>query len=317
MIYAFFYLADMIPLLVFFGIVIGIWAVLSAISSRNSKAVERLAKLSRPQSLAEIEDPKNAKNSERFQGLVETAKALSSPLMPQTELEQSELKTKLANAGFRSDAAPMVYSGLRFGTLLLFLLGSSAVFLPGRPLNWSTLQWVVIFTGLGFYLPSIILWWLRRKRQEAIFLSLPDALDLLVVCVESGLGLDAAMRKVCDEMSDHAKVICEEFSLANFQLQMGRPRREVLHDLGVRTGVDDVRALAAILIQADRFGSSIAQALRVQSDSMRTRRKQIAEEKAAKTAVQLLFPLILFIFPGIFVVLVGPAAINIMETMFK
>ena len=134
-----------------------------------------------------------------------------------------------------------------------------------------------------------------------------------MVCVESGLGLDAAMRKVCDEMKDHAKVICEEFSLANFQLQMGRPRREVLHDLGVRTGVDDVRSLAAILIQADRFGSSIAQALRVQSDSMRTRRKQLAEEKAAKTAVQLIFPLVLFIFPGIFVVLVGPAAISIIQ----
>jgi tight adherence protein C len=98
---------------------------------------------------------------------------------------------------------------------------------------------------------------------------------------------------------------------------MGRPRREVLHDLGVRTGVDDLKSLAAILIQADRFGSSIAQALRVQSDAMRTRRKQIAEEKAAKTAVQLLFPLILFIFPGIFVVLVGPAAINIAENLLK
>ena len=176
---------------------------------------------------------------------------------------------------------------------------------------------MVVFTGVGFYLPSVILWYLRKKRQEEIFLSLPDALDLLVVCVESGLGLDAAMRKVCDEMKDHAKVICEELSLANFQLQMGRPRREVLHDLGVRTGVDDVRSLAAILIQADRFGSSIAQALRVQSDSMRTRRKQLAEEKAAKTAVQLIFPLVLFIFPGIFVVLVGPAAISIMKTMLK
>ena len=99
--------------------------------------------------------------------------------------------------------------------------------------------------------------------------------------------------------------------------ETGRPRREVLHDLGVRTGVDDVKALAAILIQADRFGSSIAQALRVQSDSMRTRRKQIAEEKAAKTAVQLIFPLVMFIFPGIFVVLVGPAAISIMNTMMK
>jgi tight adherence protein C len=316
MLLAFFYLMDIIPLLVFLGIVLGIWGVLSAISSRNSKAVERLARLSRPSSLADLEDPRLVKN-ERFTGLTEAAKALSSPLMPQTELERNNLKTKLANAGFRSDAAPMVYSGLRLASLLFFLLGSTVVFVVGRPLSWKTLQWVVIFTGIGFYLPSIVLWWLRRKRQEAIFLTLPDALDLLVVCVESGLGLDAALRKVCEEMKVHAKVICEEFSLANFQLQMGRPRREVLHDLGVRTGVDDVRSLAAILIQADRFGSSIAQALRVQSDSMRTRRKQLAEEKAAKTAVQLLFPLILFIFPGIFVVLVGPAAINIAETLMK
>ncbi len=317
MLTAFFYIQDLLPLLVFMGIVAAIWAVLSMISNRNSKALDRLARLSRPQSLADIDDPTKSKSQDRFSGIVDAAKALSSPLMPQTALEQDALKIKLANAGFRSDAAPMVYSGIRLVCLGLLFLMSIAIFVPGRPLGFKTLQWVVIFTGIGFYLPSVVLWWLRRKRQEEIFLSLPDALDLLVVCVESGLGLDAAMRKVCDEMGAHAKVICEELSLANFQLQMGRPRREVLHDLGVRTGVDDVRALAAILIQADRFGSSIAQALRVQSDSMRTRRKQIAEEKAAKTAVQLLFPLILFIFPGIFVVLVGPAAINIMETLLK
>lgn len=314
---AFVYMTDIVPILVFLGIVMGIWAVLSMISNRNSRAMDRLARLSRPQSLAEIEDPATAKKAERFQGILDTAKALASPLMPQTELEQNALKTKLANAGFRSDAAPMVFSGLRVVCLGVFLIGAAAIFLPGRSLGWGSLQWVFIFTGLGFYTPNMILWYLRRKRQQEIFLTLPDALDLLVVCVESGLGLDAALRKVCDEMSEHAKTICEELSLANFQLQMGRPRREVLHDLGVRTGVDDVRSLAAILIQADRFGSSIAQALRVQSDSMRTRRKQLAEEKAAKTAVQLLFPLILFIFPGIFVVLVGPAAINIMETLFK
>jgi tight adherence protein C len=312
---AFFYMQDIIPLLVFIGIVLGIWAVLSMISSRNSKALDRLQRLSRPQSLVEIEDP--TKKQERFAGIMDAAKALAAPLMPQTELEQSELKQKLANAGFRSDTAPMVYSGLRLASLITFGVISFLAFVPGRPMEFKTFQWPIILTGLGFYLPSMVLWYLRRKRQEEIFLTLPDALDLLVVCVESGLGLDAAMRKVCDEMSEHAKVMCEELSLANFQLQMGRPRREVLHDLGVRTGVDDVRSLAAILIQADRFGSSIAQALRVQSDSMRTRRKQIAEEKAAKTAVQLLFPLILFIFPGIFVVLVGPAAINIMETLLK
>lgn len=317
MLYAFIQLTHLIPLMVFIGIVMAIWAVLSMISNRNSKSLDRLARLSRTGSMSEAEDSLTKGKDERFSGLLETAKALASPMMPQTELEQNNLKTKLANAGFRSDAAPTVYSGLRVACLGLSLFVSAAVFLPGRPLGWQSLKFVVLFTGLGFYLPSITLWWLRRKRQEAIFLSLPDALDLLVVCVESGLGLDAALRKVCDEMSEHAKVICDELSLANFQLQMGRPRREVLHDLGVRTGVDDMRSLAAILIQADRFGSSIAQALRVQSDSMRTRRKQIAEEKAAKTAVQLLFPLILFIFPGIFVVLVGPAAINIMENLLK
>jgi tight adherence protein C len=305
---------ELVPLLVFAALVAGIFMVLSMISNRNSRATERLECISRPQSLVEIEDPKMKK--ERFQGVMETAKALSAPLMPQTELEQSELKIKLANAGFRSDSAVSVYLGLRFCTLLFTVLGLG-IALPQHGLTLPALKPIVLFAGAGFYLPTVVLWFLRKKRQEEIFLSLPDALDLLVVCVESGLGLDAAMRKVCDEMKDHAKVISEELSLANFQLQMGRPRREVLHDLGVRTGVDDVRSLAAILIQADRFGSSIAQALHVQSDSMRTRRKQLAEEKAAKTAVQLIFPLVLFIFPGIFVVLVGPAAISIMNTMMK
>jgi len=309
-------LPEIIPLLVFAGMVLGIWAILSMLSQRNSKATERLARISRPASMAEMEDPTQQKK-ERFQGVMETAKALSQPLMPQTELEQSALKLNLANAGFRSDSAVAIYLGLRFATLLLFFVISVAIFVPQYGLKFAGLKWVIMLGGLGFYLPQIILWWLKKKRQQAIFLQLPDALDLLVVCVESGLGLDAAMRKVCEEMAIHAKVISEELALCNLQMQMGRPRREVLHDLGVRTGVDDVRSLAAILIQADRFGSSIAQALRVQSDSMRTRRRQIAEEKANKTAVQLLFPLVLFIFPGIFVVLVGPAAINIAQTMFK
>lgn len=315
MIFALVGFQELIPLLVFAGLVAGIFALLSMLSNRNSRAQERLERISRPASLAEIEDPKLRKD--RFQSVVETAKALSGPLMPQTELEQSQLKIRLANAGFRSDSAVAVYLGLRVAVLIGFLLLGLAIFLPQYGLTLDVLKPLVLFGGLGFYLPNVILWFLRKRRQDAIFLSLPDALDLLVVCVESGLGLDAAMRKVCDEMKDHAKVIAEEFSLANFQLQMGRPRREVLHDLGVRTGVDDVRSLAAILIQADRFGSSIAQALRVQSDSMRTRRKQLAEEKAAKTAVQLIFPLVLFIFPGIFVVLVGPAAISIMQTMLN
>jgi tight adherence protein C len=137
----------------------------------------------------------------------------------------------------------------------------------------------------------------------------------MVVCVEAGLGLDQAMRKVAEEMRKSFRVIAEEFGICNLQLQMGRGRTQVLQELGIRSGVDELRALSSILIQADKFGSSIAQALRVQSDAMRTRRKQIAEEKAAKTAVKLIFPLVLFIFPGIFVVLVGPAAITMVREM--
>src|SRR5260370_40525413 len=307
----------LIPLAVFGGIVLGIMAILSMIAERNARSSERPMRHSRPASLAEIEDPKVTKKAERFQGITEMAKSISQPLMPQTELEQSNLKVKLANAGFRSESAAAVYSGIRVGTLGLFVV--IALILAGTMggTMMDKLKVSLVIAGVGFYLPSIGLWWLRRKRQMEIFLTLPDALDLLVVCVESGLGLDAALRKVCDEMKDHARTLCDEIALANFQLQMGRPKREVLHDLGVRTGVDDVKSLAAILIQADRFGSSVAQALRVQSDSMRIKRRQLAEEKAAKTAVQMIFPLVLFIFPGIFVVLVGPAALSIYEKMLN
>ncbi len=308
--------AAIVPFVVFAAFVMGIWAVLSMISQRNSRAQERLMRLSRPTSASDL-DITSSKKDERMKGLVATAKSLAKPLMPQTELETSSLKLALSYAGFRSDSAVAVYAGTRFGILLAFLVIGFAAFVPKYGFSFNGLKWVILLTGIGFYLPKLVLWHLKRKRQQSIFLSLPDALDLLVVCVESGLGLDAAMRKVAEEMHDHARVISDEINLCNFQMQMGRPRREVLHDLGVRTGVDDLRSLAAILIQADRFGSSIAQALRVQSDSMRTRRKQIAEEKAAKTAVQMIFPLVLFIFPGIFVVLVGPAAILIMQNMLN
>jgi tight adherence protein C len=224
---------------------------------------------------------------------------------------------RLAEAGFRSEKAASIFLGMKFLYFITTMVPAAIVVWFGIGLTlWGLLVFVLsMFQGL--YFPEFILYMLRKRRKQAIFLSLPDVLDLMVVCVESGLGLDAAMRKVCEEMKNHAPIIVEEMTIANFQLQMGRNRRDVLHDLGVRTGVDDVRSLAAILIQADRFGSSIAQALRVQSDSMRTRRKQLAEEKAAKTAVQLIFPLVLFIFPGIFVVLVGPAAIQIGRHLIK
>ncbi|HVT28039.1 MAG TPA: type II secretion system F family protein, partial [Lacipirellulaceae bacterium] len=196
-----------------------------------------------------------------------------------------------------------------------FLIGGGAMLFTKGLTNEAGMYTIAI-AGTAFYLPDIVLRFIRKSRQNNIFFGLPDALDLMVVCVEAGLGLDQAMRKVSEEMKKTYAVIAEEFGLCNLQLQMGRARNDVLHDLGARTGVDDLKALAAILIQADKFGSSVAQALRVQSDSMRTRRRQMAEEKAAKTAVKLIFPLVLFIFPAIFIVLVGPAAITMINEMF-
>jgi tight adherence protein C len=315
--FAFLTAEDMMPVVVFVAIVSGVFWLLSAISNRNTHAEERLERIGRPKSLVEIEMAQHAESKGRFAGLKEAFSNLGTQIDNSSEADRNSLKIRLANAGFRSENAAAVYQGIRAVCLVAFLLPALFFFLLKDGFTVRSIQWTVILAGLGFYLPQIGLWHLRTTRQKEIFLTLPDALDLLVVCVESGLGLDAALRKVTEEMKGHAKTICEEFSLANLQLQMGRPRREVLHDLGVRTGVDDVRSLAAILIQADRFGSSIAQALRVQSDSMRTRRRQLAEEKAAKTAVQLIFPLVLFIFPGIFVVLVGPAAISIITVMMK
>jgi tight adherence protein C len=294
----------------------GTFWLLSQISRRNSLAEERLERIGRPKSLVEMERDGTA-SKPRFGQMAETVAKVGAAMEPQSELEKNTLRVRLMNAGFRSDSAVSVYQGLRLVCLVALLVPATGGFLWLSGFTLASAWKIMLFGCLGFYLPQVTLAFLRSSRQKEIFLTLPDALDLLVVCVESGLGLDAAMRKVTDEMKTHAKVLCEELALANLQMQMGRPRREVLHDLGVRTGVDDVRSLAAILIQADRFGSSIAQALRVQSDAMRVRRRQLAEEKAAQVAVKLIFPLVLFIFPAIFVVLVGPAAIQIQKTLLS
>jgi tight adherence protein C len=306
---------DLLPVVVFVGMVAGIYALMSAISTRNSLAENRLDRIGRPKSLAEIDE---SLEDQKFGGIKDAFSKMGAKMEgQQSELERSALKVKLANAGFRSESAAAIYQGLRLVFLISGMIAGGGMLLFAGNFAMKTIAYSAAPALLGFYLPSLGLGFLRSQRQQEIFLTLPDALDLLVVCVESGLGLDAGMRRVTDEMKGHAKVLCEEFALANLQLQMGRPRREVLHDLGVRTGVDDVRSLAAILIQADRFGASIANALRVQSDAMRTRRRQIAEEKAAKVAVKLIFPLVLFIFPAIFVVLVGPAAIQIYKQMLS
>jgi tight adherence protein C len=302
--------ADWLPLLVFAACTLVVWIVIRMLASKDSRAAARLDELRNP-ALREKGRQKQGMNS----FLERAAPALSKALEPKTELEQNALRIRLANAGFNNPLAPQLFLAIKFCGLLMGALLGGGIGLLTYGLSKNGYTSVALAAGAGFYLPELILRYIKSKRQEQIFLSLPDALDLLVVCVEAGLGLDAAMRRVVDEMTDTHPVIASELSMCLMQLQMGRPRRDVLHDLGVRTGVDDVKSLVAILIQADKFGSSIAQALRVQSDAMRVKRRQIAEEKAQKTAVQMLFPLVLFIFPGIFVVLVGPAAIKMIDQL--
>ena len=292
------------------------WWALELVATGKSRAEERLDELRNPGKRRGGQDDIALKEAGAMaKALEKGGAAFSKPLQPKSELERSKLKTKLANAGFRGDGAGSIFLGLKFAGLLvgLFIGGGTILGLAG--IGRNSLIWAMGVAGFFFYLPDLVVGLIGRKRKEGIFLGLPDALDLMVVCVEAGLGLDQAMRKVSEEMKKSYRILAEEFAMSNFQLQMGRPRVEVLHELGIRTGVSDLRALAGVLIQADKFGSSVALALRVQSDSMRTRRRQLAEEKAAKTAVKMIFPLVLFIFPGIFVILVGPAAITMINKM--
>ncbi len=306
--------AVILPFAVFIAIGAIAWFVLGYMfSPEEDRAEQRLTELSDPRARAN----RGNKKGEAFQRVLsKSAPKLAKSLTPTNEKEMSKLRQSLVEAGFRSETAPITYLALRAIIALVFLAvgGGGSLLIYGFTSAAAIRTFMI--GAAGFYLPILVLNHLSRRRKMQIFYGLPDALDLMVVCVEAGLGLDQAMRRVATEMKKSYRIIADEFGMCNLHLQMGRARNQVLSDLGARTGVDDLRALASILIQADKFGSSVATALRVQSDSMRIRRHQIAEEKAAKTAVKLIFPLVLFIFPGIFVVLVGPAGIQMAREMF-
>jgi tight adherence protein C len=228
-----------------------------------------------------------------------------------------ELKKQMVQAGIYSDRALTIFLGLKIG-LPLALPILVIPLLMGRGFSKILLLGILyVLFVLGYFLPSLILGRMVESRQKKIKQALPDALDLLVVCVEAGQGLNAALKRVSDDFMVSCPALARELNLVNLEINAGLEREQALRNLADRTGVEEVASLCSILIQSDRFGTSVATALKVQSETLRTTRRQKLEELAAKTPVKLIFPLILFIFPAIMVVILGPAVIRIMETIMK
>ncbi|HET7318179.1 MAG TPA: type II secretion system F family protein [Nitrospirota bacterium] len=219
----------------------------------------------------------------------------------------------LNQAGYRGTGAYHTYlvvrSALPAALVVLAILYAKGIGLT----NQSTFLLLLVFGIVGFLLPDFVLRRKIHKRQEEIQDALPDGLDLLVVCVEAGLGLNAAFIKITEEFKLSSPALSEEFDIVNREMVAGKPRQEALRALSERTGVEDVKSLVAMLIQTEKLGTSLSQSLRVHSDSLRTRRRQRAEEAAAKTTIKLVFPLVFLMFPALFIVILGPGAITIIK----
>lgn len=226
-------------------------------------------------------------------------------------------RIKFLRAGIRRENAPAIFYGLKY----LFVVLLPSIFLMSRLTVFNivsyqlTITIFVLTALLGYYLPDI---WLRQKtdkRKERLVKALPDALDLLVICVEAGMGLDEGINRVANEIKLSSRDLSDEFKLLNLELRAGKARQDALKNLAMRTDIEEMRNLVTLIVQADQFGTSVATTLRVYSDSFRTQRMQKAEELAAKLPVKLVFPLILFIFPSLFVAILGPAVIRVFRNI--
>jgi tight adherence protein C len=245
-----------------------------------------------------------------FDAVVGALKSVGNKV-PRSPSEMGKLRLRLVQAGFRGEEALMVFFGIRVAAaLMVFVLFATPLFM--RP----SILVALCAAALAYVLPSMVLARIAKRRQKRIQLSLADVLDLLVVSVEAGLGLDQALQRVGEELAFAYPDISEELRLANLELRAGSARNEALRNLADRTGVEDLSSLVTMLIQTDKFGTSIAQSLRVHAESLRTKRRQRAEEAAAKTGVKMVFPLVLCIFPAIWIVTIGPAAIKFVTVLF-
>ena len=233
-------------------------------------------------------------------------------LVPKSPAEMGKLRLQLVTAGYRGSEALIVFFGMRV------TLAVVAFALFATPIIFSRPNFIMALgaCGIGYLLPTMLLKRIAARRRHRMRLGLPDTLDLLVVSVEAGLGLDQAIMRVSEELAFAHPDLSSEMRLINLELRAGKARSEALRNFADRTGVDDISSLVTMLIQTDKFGTSVAQSLRVHSDVMRTKRRQRAEEAAAKTGVKMVFPLVFCIFPAIWVVTIGPAAIKFVQVLF-
>jgi tight adherence protein C len=238
-------------------------------------------------------------------------------LKPKEKEEISLIQKKFLMAGLRNRNALVAFFGSKaLCAICLSLAFIAAILSFGWKIPLTGAILLVVFVSLlGFFLPNLWLAWKTSRRQDEIMRGFPDSLDLLAVCVEAGMGLDAAIKRVGEEMRLSNKTISDEFRILNLEMRAGKERKDAMRSMADRIGLEDVSSWVSLLIQTDKLGTSISQALRIQSDSLRTKRSQRLEEIAARVPVKLLFPTIFFIFPSLFVVILGPAVIRIFKVL--
>jgi len=288
--------------LTFVAIVVVAGALVYAFSPGEFPIADRLSRLWQPLAAQRKVSFREKQTQKATRVLSDVGK-----LLPSTK-DMSATKRMLVRAGYRRPEAVMALRGAKVLFPVVFLV---AVYFSGLAQSGNAVLIYILALLAGFLLPDMWLSRRVRRRQTILRKALPDALDLLVVCIEAGLGLDQAFMRVSQELRITHPELCGELDLVNAQIRIGRTRIEAMRELASRTGVDDIKALVAMLIQTDRFGTSVSQSLRVHADDMRMKRRQRAEEAAAKTPVKMVPPLVFFIFPALFVVILGPAIITI------
>ncbi len=294
----------LLPLLAFiFGSVVIAMAAIAMLPKPATSIDRRLEELTAGRAQA-------AETRPRLDALIGFFKRVGEKA-PRSAKELGSLRLRLVQAGYRRHEALTIFFGIRvvFALALFTIFSTSFLARPNMTLALGGL-------GFGYVLPGMVLARMAKRRAHRIRLSLADALDLLVVSVEAGLGLDQALSRVGSELEFAYPELSDELRLINLELRAGKPRAEALRNLADRTGVDDLSALVTMLIQTDKFGTSVAQSLRVYSETLRTKRRQRAEEAAAKTGVKMVFPLVFCIFPAIWIVTIGPAAIRFVTVLF-